>query len=238
MTSLEIDMKHLSQLDRAWSAVKMGASDLTISGWGCTTTCLSMASDYFGTYKSPKDFASVDSLYTKSGLVLWGEFVKAMPNVAGYERIYRDDVEKFAQAVERPNQAVLLEVAFPGTSYGRHWVIATDYLGARDFMVIDPLGGIERRLRSKYPTVLGGVILTAKPEWKPTVTPVGDAEYGKTLARRKLGLYLQVEERGELWAIDETGTREYIHPDNLMAWLEKNAIGITNSDLIKVPLKK
>ncbi len=231
-------MKYLSQLDRAWSADTMGASNLTIGGWGCTTTCLSMASDYFGNYKSPKDFASVDSLYTKSGLVLWGEFVKAMPNVAGYERIYWDDVTKFAAAVERPNQVALLEVAFPGTSYGRHWVIATDYIGNRDFMVIDPLGGIERRLRSRYPVVLGGVILTARPEWKSTPVVVGDAEYGKTLARRKLGFYLQVEERGELWAIDETGTREYIHPDNFMEWLQKNAVGISNADLSKVPLKK
>lgn len=64
-----------------------------------------------------------------------------------------------------------------------------------------------------------------------------DMDFAKGLARKKLGFYIQVEEHGELWVVDEQGEREYIHPDNFMDWLRRNAVGISNADLAKVPIK-
>ena len=65
-----------------------------------------------------------------------------------------------------------------------------------------------------------------------------DMDFAKSLARQKWGFYLQVEAHGELWAVDEDGYCEYIHPDNLMEWLQSNAVGISNEDLNKVPIKE
>ena len=64
-----------------------------------------------------------------------------------------------------------------------------------------------------------------------------DEEFAKSLAREKLGFYLQVEEHGELWIVDEDGKREYVAPENLMSWLREHAVGISNADLDKVPKK-
>jgi murein DD-endopeptidase MepM/ murein hydrolase activator NlpD len=62
-------------------------------------------------------------------------------------------------------------------------------------------------------------------------------EEGAKFARRKYGFYLQVQEHGELWIVSEDGEREYVHPDNVLDWLRKNAEGISNEDLNKIPKK-
>jgi hypothetical protein len=74
--------------------------------------------------------------------------------------------------------------------------------------------------------------------WIEEIETEIDMDFAKSLARQKWGFYLQVEEHGELWAVNEEGYREYIHPDNLMDWLRKQAVGISNEDLSKVPIKK
>ena len=43
-------MIKLSQRDPQWGDLKLGESNLTINRWGCTTTALSMLSDYFQSY--------------------------------------------------------------------------------------------------------------------------------------------------------------------------------------------
>lgn len=63
-------------------------------------------------------------------------------------------------------------------------------------------------------------------------------EVGATFARKKYGFYLQVQEHGELWVVSSDGVREYVHPSNLMDWLRRNAEGISNEDLNKIPKKK
>lgn len=64
-----------------------------------------------------------------------------------------------------------------------------------------------------------------------------DMDFAKSLARQKWGFYIQVEQRGELWAVNEAGERTYIHPDNFMDFIRSIAVGISDDDLNKVPIK-
>jgi hypothetical protein len=64
-------MKHLSQYDPSWGFVKLGQSPLTLAKFGCTTTSMSMLTDYFGGYVDPPTIAHNVANYTKDGLVIW-----------------------------------------------------------------------------------------------------------------------------------------------------------------------
>ncbi len=65
-------MRYLSQRNLLWASEHLGSSSLTMGRFGCTTTCLSMLSDYFRGYISPIQIAHNANNYTKDGLVVWG----------------------------------------------------------------------------------------------------------------------------------------------------------------------
>ncbi len=108
----------LSQRDPRWAPAKLGNSQLTCGRYGCTTTCISMLSDYFGNYTTPGSLASNPTNYTHDGLVLW-----SMLKIEGFHFTRRqygrfdDDIKK---ALADPDRAVILEVANKS-----HWVVAT-----------------------------------------------------------------------------------------------------------------
>ena len=110
-------MKILSQRDPAWAADKLGASTLTIGRFGCTTTCISMLSDYFGCYKSPLEIAHNASNYTPDGLVVWSRLMFARMQFVRRDRTF--DAAAIADSIKDPNKAVMLEV-----NNGQHWVVA------------------------------------------------------------------------------------------------------------------
>jgi len=65
-------------------------------------------------------------------------------------------------------------------------------------------------------------------------------EFDHDLAQRLAGRFLlQVEAKGEIWYVHPEGQKEYIGgtPAEMLEFVEKNALGITNSDLNKIPTK-
>lgn len=142
-------MQLLSQRDPKWSQNHLGASQLTVGRYGCTTTCLSMIADYFGTFMSPGQIANHKSWYTPEGLILWNKL--AIPKMAFESREYvRNDVH-IQEALKDPNRAVLLEV-----DNGQHWVVALrKTLLGNDYVVADPWFGDKRTACGAYKNVTG-----------------------------------------------------------------------------------
>lgn len=142
-------MRYLSQRDLQWCDKKLGQSSLTIGRYGCTTTCISMLSDYFGEYTMPSAIAANVHYYTPDGLILWTnlkfhnfEFVKRQ-NI-------RSDVNIKA-AIADPNQAVILNV-----NNGAHWVVAVrPTLFGDSYIVVDPWTGTKCDVIKVYKNIVG-----------------------------------------------------------------------------------
>lgn len=64
--------------------------------------------------------------------------------------------------------------------------------------------------------------------------PVFDFEFAKRVAGR---MFLQVEEHGEAWYVDQEGTRWYMGktPEDMLEFVKRMAQGISNADLNKIP---
>jgi len=62
--------------------------------------------------------------------------------------------------------------------------------------------------------------------------------FGKKLADRDYPFAIQTERHGELWYFHPNGEREYLSPQNILKFIQRNAFGISNNDLEKVKIKK
>lgn len=151
-------MIYLSQRDPEWRNEFLGSSKLTVGDYGCTTTCISMLSDYFKPWSSPAELAAHKDWYTDKnykygpGLIIWGKF--DLPHFKFEKRIRdkRDDFEIMA-SVEDPNKAVLIEVQIPK---GKHWLVCLgkELLG-KGYKVVDPWTGLKSST-SKYGNLITG----------------------------------------------------------------------------------
>lgn len=142
-------MIYLSQRDLKWAKEKLGQSNLTIGRWGCTTTCVSMVSDYFGCYRSPIDLAHDAANYTNDGLILWWKLHFLKMKFSSRERLRND--ASIQESLKNPNGAVILEV-----NDGQHWVVALRraYVG-NDYLVLDPWTGKKCWVIKTYRNITG-----------------------------------------------------------------------------------
>lgn len=116
----------LSQRDPRWAAMTLGTTTYTVARYGCTVTCLSMASEFFSQiavtppqnsvkYQLP-DKVSQTLEFTPDGLLLWGSLSKLGMKLV--ERVKVRDDAKIQAVLANPKQACLLQVE------GWHWVLA------------------------------------------------------------------------------------------------------------------
>ena len=185
-------MEGISQLDPRWASQKLGASQLTCAGYGCTTCCISKISEEFGCYKSPLELARRKENYTKDGLVLWKAFDA---NFDGKMRfVWRGygplgagkisamtDFSPILNALQNPDKRVIIQV-----NNGAHWLKLNVCNGGR-FMAMDPLGGKECDAVKKYKNITGYAIFERDPQ-KIEVSPY--AKEAVELAT-KLGIVTQ-----------------------------------------------
>lgn len=119
-----------SQRDSRWANEHLGQSSLTMGRYGCTTTCISDLSTYFGNNFDPL-YAVKYLKYTNDGLILWQscKFSKF-----GFERreFGRNDAE-IQKALKDPARAVILNVA-----NGSHWVVCTGKTIFGQYKIADP----------------------------------------------------------------------------------------------------
>lgn len=106
----------LSQRDKRWASEKLGASPFIVGRYGCTITCLSMLSDHFNAFKTPRYLARYLK-YTKDGLVYWNSLPQSLPFKLK-KRLYQRNDKEILESLDEPDEAVILQV----DNY--HWVVA------------------------------------------------------------------------------------------------------------------
>lgn len=160
-------MNLLSQRDPRWADMKLGTSDLTIGGYGCTITCLAM---YIGTTPDVvNERLKAVNGFSQGSLVIWAKVAEAFPGVSITKLGWTYDNNDVAQ-----NLPCLVEVDFDGTDRvdNRHWVV---YKGNQKMN--DPWTGTEEPT-SKYPPLSYRVI---KGKW----LQVEDANYSDLLHKQQ-----------------------------------------------------
>jgi len=158
----------LSQRDPHWSNVPLGFSNLTIGGYGCTITCISMLAclnpdEVNARLKAVNGFSN-------GNLVIWTKIKEAIPWLEFEWRGYSFDNERVKGAIDTYG-ACLVEVDFDGkiaTPSDKHWVL---YKG--DQKMIDPWTGVEKST-GWYPLIKGFAII--KVSEKPSDKPVSEVQ--------------------------------------------------------------
>ena len=140
----------LSQRDPRWANVKLKGTNLTLGKVGCTTTCISMLSRYFGIGASPVFLASSALDYTPDGLLKW-ESVNRLSHMRFDKRGYGRDDKEIQDALSDPDRAVILQVA-----NGSHWIVAVrkSFL-VNDYICYDPWDGKRCAAIAKYKNITG-----------------------------------------------------------------------------------
>jgi hypothetical protein len=113
-------MKYFSQNNPLWKNDKMGNSKLTLGNYGCTTSCIATGGTWFHETITPKSLASVKTLYTNSGLILWKQIDNIYEKMKFFYRYYTFNeavIDEFL--ITNPNSVVLLNV-----NNKSHWVLA------------------------------------------------------------------------------------------------------------------
>lgn len=140
----------LGQRDPRWSNVHLGNSSLLVGQYGCTTTCISMLSDYFGNYHTPGEIADPHygfQQYTPDGLIMW-ETLKISP-MQFKERLHERNDAKILESIKDPKKAVILEVDH------HHWVVALSKVPLLNvYRIADPWTAT-KRFSSAYGQITG-----------------------------------------------------------------------------------
>ncbi len=146
----------LSQQDPRWAGVTLGNSRFTIGRYGCTTTAISMLSDYFKCFQSPDAIAKTYAKYTLDGLIIWDSI--SLSRMAFETRIRARDDKSIQQSLKDPNRAVILNV-----NNGNHWVAAVSkVLLGNDYWVFDPWLGKKVKACATYKNIVGSTSFKTK----------------------------------------------------------------------------
>lgn len=127
----------LSQQDPRWSKVFLAPSKLTIGRYGCTTTCISMLSDYFKCFETPDRMIGKNTFYTDEnypngpGLILWHKI--KFEKFAFQKRVFGRNDYEINESLKNSKKAVILAI-----NRDSHWVVALRRFG-QWVWVVDPL---------------------------------------------------------------------------------------------------
>lgn len=134
-------MKLVNQGDPKWAGVKIGESNSTIRDYGCTISCLSMLSDWYGHYLDP-EYMAKNLVFNKNGEIVWSSITNNphLPMEFVW-RYYNYDEIHLLPSLNSKTQSVMLRInlVIKGKTYV-HWVVAIKKVGSL-YYVADPLGG-------------------------------------------------------------------------------------------------
>jgi hypothetical protein len=145
----------LKQNDPKWGPLKIGSTNLTIGGYGCLITCLSMLSDWYGYYKAP-DWMAKYLAFTSKGLLLWNSITTSKLPMKFVYRYYTKDDKKIKEILYSKNGSCVLQVKY-GSAF--HWVVLVGYSKLLGYKIADPIDG--KIKRNPY-TIVGLAELTRK----------------------------------------------------------------------------
>ena len=147
-------MKLLCQRDLQWCSDKLGQSNLTVGRFGCCITSISMLSDYFKCYRSPKELAHNVALFTMDGLVNWQAL--HFDHMRFESRLQGRSDATIQNCLNSPDRAIMLNV-----NQGQHWVVAIKKtLFGNSYIVADPWTGQQCDVIKVYKDITGSAIFT------------------------------------------------------------------------------
>ncbi|MDE2104273.1 MAG: hypothetical protein KGL39_43955 [Patescibacteria group bacterium] len=129
---------------------------MTVGFYGCTTTCLSMLSDYFGCYVSPDQLAHNAHNYTPDGLIVWSNLL--FGHMAFVQRDFNPTTDGIFLALAGKDTAVMLEVQL---AKGKHWLVGArnpypwEFGHKGDFRAADPWTGKYIWVKQTYGNITG-----------------------------------------------------------------------------------
>lgn len=128
-------MVYLSQRNPKWGNKPIGNSNSLIKDYGCTVTCISMLSDFYGCYKDPAWNAKYLSFLVDK--LIWKSVTEKLCFKFVY-RYYTKNMVEFEKAMKGKTTACLFEVN------KKHWVVAvrkSTYPWSKWYLTIDPWTG-------------------------------------------------------------------------------------------------
>lgn len=145
-------MVKLSQRDPRWASHRMLPSALTLGRYGCTSTCLSMLSDYYGHFRTPNVMASAHIVYNKEGLIIWDKMKLQGFNFV--KRLREVNHKAIQESLKHKDTSVILEVDHC------HWVVALSKVPfTNTYRIADPWDG-KVKLSTAYKAVTGSAHFT------------------------------------------------------------------------------
>lgn len=151
-------IKPISQRDPKWKAEKLGFSNLTIGGYGCTLTSLTCLLNYvYGASYTPnqvnnklKELGQYNPRTNPKGaflgaLLVWANVPLAYPKLKFIKRGYNYSNVEVAWNIYVKGMPVMVEVNAASIGAVKHWVL---FVGGQK--MIDPWTGTTEST-SKYP---------------------------------------------------------------------------------------
>jgi len=164
-------IEYLSQRNPKWAETIMGSGSLTVGRYGCTTTCISMLTDYFGCKQSPKQIALNKKNYSNDSNISWiglnfptFSFRWREGNLFSNAQNKIDIAMIKSYLAPNPDRAVLLEVANRS-----HWVVGlwwSEY--DEDILAIDPWTGETCLVYKTYKNITGASLFVRGKNTKRT----------------------------------------------------------------------
>lgn len=134
---------NLRQTDPRWSHVLIGDSPCTIGRWGCTICSLAMALGDFHNREVNPAAAARFWTFTLNGKIIWTQ--THFNGMRFLWRYYSLDKDVIREHVTDDKKAVVAQVN------GNHWVYLKGITDAGEYVIVDPIDGMEyQSLPGKY----------------------------------------------------------------------------------------
>jgi len=182
-------IEYLSQRDARWATTLMGGGNLTVGRYGCTTTCISMLTDYFKCKQSPKEIALNKNNYIKNDSnINWMTLDFPTFSFRWREGSYFSETPLDMEMIKsymvkgtqgNPDRAVLLEV-----DNHSHWLLGLWPIGD-DILAVDPWTKKTCEVLKEYKNITGAALFVrwdktkngGKQAWQGAKKPEADNNF-------------------------------------------------------------
>jgi len=140
----------LEQDDEEWAKVTIGETKYELEDFGCTITCISMLTYWYGQYLTPAELAK-KLTFNSEGAIIWSSINGVCPFKFVY-RYYTRDLAKIKEILASEDDACIARVSL---GKGYHWLAIIGYDSKNGLIAADPLDGSQCFIEQKYGTING-----------------------------------------------------------------------------------
>ncbi len=145
-SGINLDVPHYLQSDKRWRSNKLGSSNCSIWGYGCTVTSLAMMYSYNNNCTVYPNEIEDKLSFTSAGALYWnGVYKLGFSYTSGGNKAITQNLMKEIHKQLKNGRPVML--GSYNSKGGEHWVVINGYSGndsyydASDFTILDPAYG-------------------------------------------------------------------------------------------------